>query len=144
MYHATDTGNRQLIDALGDLDDSLEGLNVQLWLLDELAEQSPVPMVVGDAKEWIIISQAFATLLGYTRKELERQSFTAVIHPDDIPSTDDATDVAVENPQQTMRIRNRYRMRDGRYRHIEWSWRAPGKSGYSLAFATDLGVIDHD
>jgi len=75
-------------------------------------------------------------ILGYSDEELLSRPFIDFVHPDDR----DATLAELEHLQhdeQTIAFENRYRCKDGSYRHLIWS-AAPDPSGYIYAAARDI------
>ena len=81
-------------------------------------------LVIRDSDFRIVkVNQAWETTLGYRIDELEGQPMLSFIHPDDVPvSQAEMHRMRVERDMQGHI--NRYRCRDGSYRHLEWrAWR---------------------
>jgi len=66
-----------------------------------------------------VLNHAWETTLGYSRAELQAQSFLSFVHPDDLAPTLAVGELAVQ--RQVTRFINRYRCKDGTYRWLEWS-----------------------
>jgi len=78
------------------------------------------------------VNQSWEKVLGYSAEELEGQSFLNFVHPDDLESTLAA--IATLKKQETIQsFVNRYRRKDGSYRHIEWYSRPYGSLIYAAA-----------
>jgi PAS domain S-box-containing protein len=81
------------------------------------------------------VNPAWTGLLGWADGELLGRSFIDLVHPDDMHSTlDEAGRLA--DGQTTLRFENRYRCRDGSYRHLSWT-AVPG-DGLIHAVARDV------
>ncbi|TAJ68892.1 MAG: response regulator [Phenylobacterium sp.] len=83
------------------------------------------------------VNQAWATTLGYSIAELEGAPMLPLVHPDDIADTQGHMHrMRVED--EVMGFVNRYRHRDGSYRHLEWRARRVG----DLVFGAARDVTD--
>jgi PAS domain S-box-containing protein len=69
---------------------------------------------------FLLVNNAWESVLGYGKNELEGYNFFEFIHPDDLDSTMEAMGKLAEN-QQINNFENRYRHRDGSYRYIQWT-----------------------
>lgn len=81
---------------------------------------------------FIKLSRAWEVTFGYSVAELEGQSFTHFIHPDDI----DATRAALSQLSRqlpSLNFTNRYRRKDGSYRFLEWRSMPRGDLIYAVA-----------
>jgi PAS domain S-box-containing protein len=81
---------------------------------------------------FVKVNQAWEEVLGYSIAELEGAPMLPLIHPDDA--------AASEGHMQRLRVEaevhgfvNRYRHRDGRYRHLEWRARRVGDRVFGVA-----------
>ncbi|HBC74548.1 MAG: hypothetical protein A2008_06170 [Candidatus Wallbacteria bacterium GWC2_49_35] len=81
------------------------------------------------------VNKAWEDTLGYTAEELEKKKFFDFIHKDDIEPTLKAVS-QLAGQERVIRFVNRYRCKDGSYRHIEWRSHPQGKIIY--AAATDV------
>jgi PAS domain S-box-containing protein len=81
------------------------------------------------------VNKAWEDTLGYTVEELENKKFFDFIHKDDIEPTLEAVS-QLAGQDRVIRFVNRYRCKDGSYRHIEWRSHPQGKIIY--AAATDV------
>ena len=80
-------------------------------------------------------SQSWRTALGYEPDELRGTILLNLVHPDDLPSTQEAC-VEVENrtpDDPAIGQINRYRHKDGHYRTLEWRARRFGDRIYGVA-----------
>ncbi len=81
------------------------------------------------------VNAAFETVLGYSRAELEGRDFLDLIHPDDLAATHAAL-AQLDRGAQVLNFVNRYRCKDGSYRHLEW--RSTPANGLIYAAARDI------
>lgn len=70
--------------------------------------------------------------LGYTKEELEGRSFFDFIHPEDIEKTLKVVE-RLGGQEAVLDFINRYRCKDGQYRHIEWRSMPVGNRIYAAA-----------
>jgi two-component system, sensor histidine kinase len=83
-------------------------------------------------RRFVKVNRAWETVLGYRTPELEGASMLSLIHPDDIAATDGhMTRIRAED--EVIGFINRYRHRDGGYRHLEWRARRVGDLVYGVA-----------
>lgn len=89
-------------------------------------------LVIRDADFRIVrVNQAWETILGYRADELEGQPMLAFIHPDDVPASHGHMK-RMEVERDVSGFINRYRCRDGGYRHLEWRARRDGDLVYGV------------
>jgi len=93
-------------------------------------------LVIRDMEGRIVrASQSWRTTLGYEPDDLRGVMLLTLVHPDDLPSTQDAC-VQVENrtpDDPVIGQINRYRHKDGHYRTLEWRARRFGDRIYGVA-----------
>ncbi|MEE3717242.1 PAS domain S-box protein [Tumidithrix elongata RA019] len=65
------------------------------------------------------LNPTWENVLGYSIQELEGQQLLNFVHPDDLESTLGAM-ATLSDQQPVLNFVNRYRCKDGSYRHIEW------------------------
>lgn len=82
--------------------------------------------------EFIRLNPEWEKVLGYPVSELEGKNFLDYVHPDDVPATLDAIS-ELDNQKEVTSFINRYRCKDGSYRHIEWRAKPIGETIYSVA-----------
>jgi len=87
---------------------------------------------------FVKVNQAWTTSLGYSTAELEGAYLLPLIHPDDVAATLAEMKRVRTEGQGVPRFINRYRHRDGGYRHLEWRARQVG----DLVFAVARDVSD--
>ncbi|WP_045217200.1 PAS domain S-box protein [Desulfonatronovibrio magnus] len=68
---------------------------------------------------FIKVNAEWENVLGYTVHELEERTFLEFVHPDDIDSTLAAM-AELDEQKPVHQFVNRFRSKDGSYRHIEW------------------------
>ena len=84
---------------------------------------------------FLVVNTAWQRLLGRSEAELVGASFLELVHPEDRQATLNAMGVLEEGGEVSGFI-NRFRHRDGSYRHIEW--RSTAKDGLIYASANDV------
>ena len=89
-------------------------------------------LVIRDSAFRIVkVNQAWETTLGYRIDELEGQPMLSFIHPDDVAASHAEMRRMLVEREVKGRI-NRYRCRDGSYRHLEWRARREGDLVYGV------------
>jgi two-component system, sensor histidine kinase len=78
------------------------------------------------------VNRAWETILGYTVEELEGASMLALIHPDDAGASVGLMEQA-DDGGEVIGFVNRYRHKDGNYRHFEWRARRVGDLVFGMA-----------
>lgn len=68
---------------------------------------------------FVKVSKAWETTLGYSVRELEGHCFLDFVHPEDLDKTLQAI-TQLANNQEIVNFENRYFCHDGTYRYIEW------------------------
>jgi diguanylate cyclase len=81
---------------------------------------------------FVKINRSWCDILGYTVEELEKRKFLDFVHPDDIPETLKKLSL-LEKQEKVLNFANRYRAKDGSYKHIEWRSYPKGKLIYAAA-----------
>lgn len=81
---------------------------------------------------FVRVNPAWETTLGYRVDELEGRPMLDFIHPDDRPSSHGHMQ-RLERETEVDGFINRYRCRDGGYRHLEWRARRVGDLVYGVA-----------
>ncbi|HEX4182556.1 MAG TPA: ATP-binding protein [Caulobacteraceae bacterium] len=81
---------------------------------------------------FIKVNRAWETTLGYPIEALEGQPMLAFVHPDDIGDTSGHMD-RMRTDEEVLGFVNRYRHRDGGYRHLEWRARRVGDMVFGVA-----------
>lgn len=83
------------------------------------------------------VNPSFQRILGWTPEELMSQPFTELIHPDDLSATTQKHEDAC-NGQPVKYFENRYRCKDGTYRHLMWTSFPDMETGLLYAVARDI------
>jgi PAS domain S-box-containing protein len=83
------------------------------------------------------VSPAFTANLGWSADELERTPFLDFIHEDDRPSTLETVEL-LRSGGTVLDFENRYRMKSGGYRILQWRAIAERHSGLIYAVARDV------
>ena len=78
------------------------------------------------------VNRTWETVLGYSMKELEGVEMLPLIHPDDVEATQGHMR-RMERETEVLGFINRYRHRDGHYRHLEWRARRVGDKVFGAA-----------
>ena len=78
------------------------------------------------------LNKEWERVLGYKINELEGMNFLDFIHPDDIENTKKAME-KLEGNHKVLNFVNRYRTKEGTYRHIEWRSYPTGEKVYAAA-----------
>ena len=90
-------------------------------------------LVIRDSAYRILkVNQAWETVLGWRREELEGQPMLWFIHPDDAAASQGQM-VRVQSEKDVKSFINRYRCKDGSYRSFEWRARQEGDLVYGVA-----------
>jgi PAS domain S-box-containing protein len=82
---------------------------------------------------FVKVNQAWTTSLGYATAELEGSYLLPLIHPDDLGATLVEMKRVRSEGQGLSGFVNRYRHRDGSYRHLEWHARQVGDLVFAVA-----------
>ncbi|MCA9449810.1 MAG: PAS domain S-box protein, partial [Candidatus Omnitrophica bacterium] len=71
------------------------------------------------------VNSSFTRTLGWSKSELLSRCFSEFIHPDDIENTEAAV-ISLKQGSQIHAFENRFRTKQGGYRHLQWSsWLCP-------------------
>jgi len=90
-------------------------------------------LVIRDSAFRIIrVNPAWEAALGYKLEELEGQPMLSFIHPDDV-QVSHAEMLRVKKDPEVKGFINRYRRKDGTYRHLEWRAKRDGDLVYGVA-----------
>ena len=81
---------------------------------------------------FVKVNRAWETALGYSIAELEGAFVLDLVHPDDAGATKGQMDRAHQD-QEVAGFINRYRHKDGRYRHLEWRAQRVGDMIFAAA-----------
>jgi PAS domain S-box-containing protein len=99
---------------------------------------------------FVKVNRAWEQALGYSVEELEGAPLLPLIHPDDVAASRGHMD-RLQSEDEVMGFVNRYRCRDGGYRHLEWRARRVGDLVFGLArdvtdrlaFEAELSAAKH-
>lgn len=78
------------------------------------------------------VNRTWETVLGYSAADLEGAALLPLVHPDDVAATQGHMERMVTE-DQVLGFINRYRHKDGGYRHLEWRARRVGDKVYGVA-----------
>ena len=81
---------------------------------------------------FIKTNNSWGEILGYSTDELSKRHFLDFVHPEDRQATLEAMAILVRG-DAVLHFTNRYRCKDGSYRHIEWRSRPKGNLIYASA-----------
>jgi PAS domain S-box-containing protein len=82
--------------------------------------------------KFVKVNQAWEKVLGYSIQELEGAPMLPLVHPDDVADTSGHME-RLRAEDEVMGFVNRYRHRDGSYRHLEWRARRMGDRVFGVA-----------
>ncbi|MFO7727003.1 MAG: PAS domain S-box protein, partial [Desulfonatronovibrio sp.] len=88
--------------------------------------------IADTAGNFIKVNKEWENVLGFTVHELEQRTFLEFVHPDDVESTLAAM-AELDQQNSVLQFVNRYRCKDGSYRHIEWRSHPHGSLIYASA-----------
>ncbi|MEE4279499.1 MAG: PAS domain S-box protein, partial [Halieaceae bacterium] len=111
---------------------------LQAALTNFFEQQLSLNMLVDLDGTILDVNGAWETLLGYTRAEMQGRHFIDFVHPEDAQSTLFEARSAVPTENESVDRENRYRHKDGSYRHLLWSSRTCTQQGITYAIATDI------
>ncbi len=107
---------------------------VAAWRFETFFDVSLDMLCVRDREgRFVKVNQAWEASLGYTPQELEGAYILPLIHPDDLEKTHAEMERVRAEGQGIPRFINRYRRRDGSYRHLEWRARQVGDFVFAVA-----------
>ncbi|NDL67477.1 sensor domain-containing diguanylate cyclase/phosphohydrolase [Anaerotalea alkaliphila] len=78
------------------------------------------------------LNREWENVLGYGMEELAGMSFMELVHPQDVEATLGAVS-SLKEGEEILNFVNRYRCKDGSYRHIEWRSHPHGNLIYAAA-----------
>jgi PAS domain S-box-containing protein len=88
---------------------------------------------------FIDLNPSWERVLGYSLDELKATPFIEFVHPDDRQKTlREAQLLADEDFHKTLHFENRYRHKDGSYRHMLWTSQSDHKNRRIYALARDV------
>ncbi len=82
--------------------------------------------------EFIRLNPEWEKVLGYSVSEMEGKQFLDFVHPDDINATIEVAS-KLENQEEVLSFKNRYRCKDGSFKWIEWRSKPLGNKLYAVA-----------
>jgi PAS domain S-box-containing protein len=82
--------------------------------------------------KFVKVNEAWQKVLGYSIQELEGAPMLPLVHPDDVGETHGHME-RMRSEDEVMGFVNRYRHRDGHYRHLEWRARRVGDMVFGVA-----------
>ncbi|MGD0744179.1 MAG: PAS domain S-box protein, partial [Verrucomicrobiota bacterium] len=68
---------------------------------------------------FLYVSPSIQHVLGYTPEEVRGQNAFAYVHAEDLPRASEAFQLALDDPERTIKVQFRYRKRDGEWRQLE-------------------------
>ncbi len=115
------------------LNKKLRTKNNELAYFFEVA-QSLLCIASADGR-FMKLNQNWSTVLGYSLEEMVDREFMDFVHPSDFSVTEEAV-TRLREGKRLVSFSNRYRRKDGEFRHIEWN--ACQKGGLIYAAAQDV------
>jgi PAS domain S-box-containing protein len=105
-----------------------------VWQFETFFEVTLDMLCVRDREgRFVKVNQAWEATLGYSASEIEGAYLLPLIHPDDVEKTVREMERVRVDGQGVARFINRYRHRDGSYRHLEWRARTVGEFVFAVA-----------
>jgi|GEM_PF-4693587 len=84
------------------------------------------------------INPAFQKILGYKKDELLSKPFLEFVHPHDLKPTVDVIEKDLKEGKPRIYFVNRYKCKDGKYRHLAWNSYPLPEKGITYAIAHDI------
>jgi PAS domain S-box-containing protein len=136
-YEELELKNKELESLLEDKSEKAEKMMVKFF------DFSVDLLCVADMDgHFMLVNNAFVTILGYSKKELYERPYTDFVHPDDLDSTVGANNLLSEGMSIT-RYENRYRCKDGSYKWLSWTSMPIVKEHKNYAVARDITRFKH-
>ncbi|MBL7716402.1 MAG: PAS domain S-box protein [Bdellovibrionales bacterium] len=108
-------------------------------MLDRLFDLSPDMVAIFDVNgNWVRVSRAWETVLGYPSEELLSRPIAEYIHPEDRAATLRDAPAELHATGKLSPYRNRYLHKDGSYRWLEWTGALSEADGQLFLFARDV------
>lgn len=127
---------QQLQQSRAHLQGTLRTLRAQREELDAFFNTNLDLFCIADDKGHLLrVNPEWETLLGYRGSEITGRRFIDFVHPEDVAETL-VEHERLRNNGDMQLFQNRYRCRDGSYRHIEW--RATQRGNLLYAAARDI------
>lgn len=108
----------------------ISSLNIVDLLLDAVC-------IVEADSTIIFVSPAFERIFGYAPHEVTGKRMLDMVHPEDLPATQDQAQ-RITGGQLQLHFENRYIRKDGRIAHIRWTARRLEEHNVRLAVAHDI------
>ncbi len=108
----------------------ISSLNIVDLLLDAVCIVEPDSTI-------IFVSPAFERIFGYAPQEVTGKRMLDMVHPEDLPATQDQVQ-RITGGQLQLHFENRYIRKDGRIAHIRWTARRLEEHNVRLAVAHDI------
>ena len=89
---------------------------------------------------FIKVNSRFVELLGYTELDLMSQPMIDFVHPDDVDKTRNEVEKVI-NGKQTTQFVNRYKCKNGDYKHLMWTSKLDPDSGLRYSGAHDVTAL---
>jgi len=94
-------------------------------------------MCIGNGESFTKINPKFTEVLGYCQDDLVSQPFTSFIHPEDVENTIKKVE-GLANGENIIGFKNRFRCKNGEYKHLMWTAKIDESSGSFYAGANDV------
>jgi PAS domain S-box-containing protein len=108
-------------------------LNEKIEELDRYFNSSlDLLCIANTSGEFIRLNPEWEKVLGYPISEMEGKQFLDFVHPDDINATIEVSS-KLENQEEVLSFKNRYRCKDGSFKWIEWRSKPLGHKLYAVA-----------
>ncbi len=134
----TDQNGRvvRLVGSLQDITESKRAMDAYTRLCEMATEFICVADIT--TTTFLQVNPAFERELGYTEAELLGRPFLDFIHPDDVAPTLAVIEEKLRQGHTVVSFENRYRCKDGSYRHLVWNSHPTPEEGLTFAIAHDI------
>ena len=115
----------------------LEGRVAELEPYSAFFDKCLAMLCLARDNRFVRLNRAWEDTLGWSLEELCARPYVEFVHPEDVARTHEKS-AMLEQGMFSLAFENRYRCKDGSYRHLRWFSAPPDDSGYHHAIAQDI------